>query len=435
MSADLSQAQLTKLLSATFRDLPEHRRGQNCVYRLADGAWAAFIVFFNQARSFLERRRDARRPNGRANAASLFGACKTPCDPQIRNLLDPLAPEHFAQPFHTILQRLKVGGYLQAYQAFANNLLVSLDGVHYFASTAIHCPQCNVTSHDAQLHYSHAALLPVLVAPDNPQVISLEPEFITPQDGAAKQDCEQNAIKRWIERNAARFQPFQVTILADDLHCKQPTCALLRDHHLNFIMTCKPDSHTTLYEEVELLEKIGAVAHLTLRHWNGCFYERWQCRYVNQVPLRAGTDALPINFCEVTITHATTHAPLYHNGFGTNHLLSADTLKPIIQAGRARWKTENENHNTLKNHGYHLEHNYGHGRQHLASVLIVLNVLAFLLHTVMDLTSEKYRQLRQELGARMTFFDDVRTLMRYCQFASWEGLLDFMLMGLGLSPG
>ena len=57
----------------------------------------------------------------------------------------------------------------------------------------------------------------------------------------------------------------------------------------------------------------------------------------------------------VTITHAATQARIYHNGFGANHLLSADTVKPIIQAGRARWKGENENHNTLKNHGYHLE--------------------------------------------------------------------------------
>ena len=68
-------------------------------------------------------------------------------------------------------------------------------------------------------------------------------------------------------------------------------------------------------------------------------------------------------------------------------------------------------------------------------MLIVLNVLAFLCHTVMDLTSEKYRRLRAELGARMTFFDDIRTLMRYLPFMSWDDLLDFMLMGLGLSPG
>ncbi len=435
MSANLSQTQLNRILAATYQDLPEHRRGQNCVYRLADAAWAAFLVFFSQARSFLERRRDAGRPNGRANAASLFGAGPTPTDPQIRNLLDPLLPSDFYRPFHTILQRLKAGGYLQAYRTFANNLLIGLDGVRYFSSHTLHCPECSVTQHDDQVTYSHAAILPVLVAPGNPQVISLELEFITPQDGAAKQDCEQNAIKRWIERNAHCFQPFPVTILTDDLHCHQPTCALLRQQGLNFIMTCKPDSHTTLYQEVELLEKIGAVTHLTFRHWNGQHYEYWQCRYVNHVPLRTGPDALTVNFCEVTIRHAPTAAPVYHNGFTTNHVITDDTLKPIIQAGRARWKTENENHNTLKNHGYHLEHNYGHGQHHLASVLIVLNVLAFLCHTVMDLTSEKYRRLRAELGARMTFFDDIRTLMRYLPFMSWDDLLDFMLMGLGLSPG
>ena len=435
MSANLSQTQLNKILAVTYQALPEHRRGQNCVYRLADAAWAAFLVFFNQARSFLERRRDARRPTGQANAARLFGGGPTPTDPQLRNLLDPLLPSHFYRPFHTIFQRLKTGGDLQAYQTFAHNLLIGLDGVQYFSSHTLHCPECTRTQHGDQVTYSHSALLPVLVAPDNPQVISLEPEFITPQDGATKQDCEQNAIKRWLERNAQCFQPFPVTILTDDLHCHQPTCALLLQHGLNFIMTCKPDSHTTLYQEVELLEKLGAVTHLTFRHWNGQHYEHWQCRYVNHVPLRTGPDALTVNFCEVTIRHAPTAAPVYHNGFTTNHVITDDTLKPIIQAGRARWKTENENHNTLKNHGYHLEHNYGHGQHHLASVLIVLNVLAFLCHTVMDLTSEKYRRLRAELGARMTFFDDIRTLMRYLPFMSWDDLLDFMLMGLGLSPG
>ena len=137
----------------------------------------------------------------------------------------------------------------------------------------------------------------------------------------------------------------------DDLHCQQPTCALLRRLHLNCIMPCKPDSHPTLSAEVELLEKIGAVSHITLRHWNGRFYERWQWRYGNQVPRREGADALAINFCEVTITHAGTQESLYRNGFGTNHTLTADTVKPSIQAGRARWKTETENHHTLKKHG------------------------------------------------------------------------------------
>jgi len=44
----------------------------------------------------------------------------------------------------------------------------------------------------------------VLCAPGKEQVICLDPEFMTPQDGHEKQDCEQEAIKRWVKRNAER---------------------------------------------------------------------------------------------------------------------------------------------------------------------------------------------------------------------------------------
>ena len=35
-------------------------------------------------------------------------------------------------------------------------------------------------------------------------------------------------------------------------------------------------------------------------------------------------------------------------------------------------KIENENNNVLKNHGYHLEHNFGHGKAHLSNVLFTV---------------------------------------------------------------
>ena len=82
-----------------------------------------------------------------------------------------------------------------------------------------------------------------------------------------------------------------------------------------------------------------------------------------------------------------------------------------MRDGRARWKVENENNNVLKTKGYHLEHNFGHGSQHLASVLLSLNLLAFLFHTVLDLVDERYRAIRAELGKRRTFFQDVEALI------------------------
>ncbi len=114
----------------------------------------------------------------------------------------------------------------------------------------------------------------------------------------------------------------------------------------------------------------------------------------------------------------------------TQEKLTQKTVTQIVTAGRTRWKIENENNNTLKTKGYHLAHNFGHGKQHLASLLATFNLLAFLLHTLLDLQDSKYRVLRRTLGRRQTFFDDLRALMRYWCFARWGELLDFMLDGL-----
>jgi hypothetical protein len=102
-----------------------------------------------------------------------------------------------------------------------------------------------------------------------------------------------------------------------------------------------------------------------------------------------------------------------------------------------RWanalESENEGNNVLKNRGYHLEHNFGHGHQHLASTLLTLNLLAFLLHTMLPLVDVRYQVLRAHLATRQTFFHDVQTLTRYLCFTSWDHLLTFMMTSLELS--
>ena len=117
----------------------------------------------------------------------------------------------------------------------------------------------------------------------------------------------------------------------------------------------------------------------------------------------------------------------------TNHPITVVNVANVVLAGRTRWKIENENNNTLKTKGYHLEHNFGHGHQHLSNVLICLNLLAFLVHTVQEILTPAYQQLRQALGARQTFFDDLRALTRYIIFESWEALFLFMLDGLEIA--
>jgi hypothetical protein len=433
MSQTITFPQLLAILEQSFRQLPDVRKGRNRQYSVGDAALAAFSVFFMQSASFLAHQQAMQDRQRRNNAKSLFGIEQIPSDPQIRNLLDPVPPAALSAPFWEIFALLEEAGELQSYRTLLGSgeqanrqWLVSLDGTQYFSSTKIHCQRCTVKVRNGVEYYAHTAITPVLVAPGESRVISLEPEFIQPQDGAEKQDCERNAGKRWLARNAARLAEHAVTLLGDDLYCNQPFCEQLLDQGLHFIFTCKPDSHLALYQEIELLARLGEVKHLYEHHWNGQTHELWHYRYVNQLPLRADADARQVNWCEVTIVQEETGERLYYNTFATDHPLSDDNVAAIVTAGRARWKIENENNNVLKHYGYHLEHNFGHGEQYLSMILVLLNLLAFLCHTVLDLCDHVYQRLRSHLRVRKTFFHDISTLTHYLFFESWEQLLCFM---------
>ena len=153
--------------------------------------------------------------------------------------------------------------------------LIALDGTQYFSSPTVHCDACtHTTSASGVTTYSHTVLLPMLVAPQQPHAVVLAPEFITPQDGHDKQDCEHAAAKRWLTQHGPAFSPQTVTLLGDDLYSHQPFCEMALAQQFNFILVCKPDSHATVYKWVNTLAALGGVSGLTRRQWNGRFGER-----------------------------------------------------------------------------------------------------------------------------------------------------------------
>jgi hypothetical protein len=434
MAGRLSFERLRSIVIATAAHLPDHRTGQNTQYEMADAVLSAFALFYMQAPSFLAYERDQPRAHGCTNARNLFGVEKAPSAPQIRNLLDPLPPSQLGAPFWNIFDQLRLGNYLTAYQGGLSRWLISFDGSQYFSSTRIHCAQCSEAVLNGQPHYAHTVVAPVLVMPGQPEVVALEPEFITPQDGHEKQDCELRATERWLKRQATHFAPGSVTYLADDLYCHQPFCELVRAQQQHFIFTCKPESHPSLYTEVALLSKIGGVHEYSERCSVMGHLQVWRYRYVKRVPLRAETPVLYVNWCEVTITREATGEQLYHNAWATDHDLDQAILQRFVQTARSHWKHENEGHNVLKHQGYHLAHNFGHGAHSLAQVLLLLNLLAFLVHTALALCDELYQAVRTNLATRITFFNDVRALTRYLDFDSWQNLLTFMKTQLERAP-
>ncbi len=421
-----------------FVSLPNTRRGKNTSYSMEDFATSALSVFFTQSPSFLAYQKSMQQNKGRSNAQSLFQIEKIPCANQIRDCLDPIAPEEIYPLYDEALQALQEQGVLETYRGLAGTVAIALDGTWYYSSENIHCPNCSCIEHSSgKKTYYHSAITPVIVAPGQPRAIPLRPEFIVPQDGHEKQDCETAAGKRWIDQNSARYAPLKATLLGDDIYARQPMCrrALLNGFH--FIFVCKPESHTTLYNWVNLLQPESGL-HVFKQHVKNSkgHWETHTYRFANAAPLADGDDALKVNWCEVTITQGkgAKGKIIYHNAFITDFEITSANVALIIATGRARWKIENENNNVLKNRGYHLEHNFGHGQKHLSSLLAAMNILAFLYHTFLEFCDDKYRLVRAALPTRQTFYDDLRALTRSMLFADWDALMDFMMRGLEIGP-
>ena len=399
---------------------PDKRRGSNATYPMGDIGMAAFSVFFMQSPSFLAHQRQFEAGHGRSNCTSLFGIAKIPCDNHIRSMLDP-APPHLLHPMfaETVDQIRRIDGGLDMFRRLDGRLLIALDGSEYHCSRKIHCRHCSTRLRGkGETEYFHSMLAATLVAPGHDKVIPLEPEFITPQDGAEKQDCENAAAKRWLAAHGRRYAALGAVYLGDDLFSRQPLCQAVLDTGGHFIFVCKPSSHPLIEEYLTGIDL--PMIEQTVKRGKQRFVHRY--RWLPDVPLRDGRDALRVNWFDIEIVNAKAETT-YRNSFVTDLPVGSDTVAELAACGRSRWKIENETFNVLKTNGYNLEHNFGHGKQNLAAILVSLNLLAFALHTVCDIGDELWRAARAKLGPRYNFFSKLAAITSYLIFPSWEDLL------------
>jgi hypothetical protein len=396
---------------------------------MADIGLAAFSVFFMQSPSFLAHQRGlAEGPGrGRSNAPMLFGMTAIPCDNHIRAMLDGTPTDHFDTVFATLLRDLDARGGLTAMRCLDGRVLVALDGSEHFCSRKLSCPHCSTRKRaDGAVEYFHTFLGATLVAPGHKTVLPLPPEFVRPRDGAAKQDCETAAAKRWLERLGPASAWLKPVYLGDDLYAHQPMCEAIQAAGGNFLLVCKPSSHKTLAEYLTGVE----LDSLTETKGRGPDKRVYRYRWMSEVPLRDSDDALMVTWLEVEISKPGAAKPTYKSSFITDLPVSRTTVAELAACGRARWKIENETFNVLKTGGYHLEHNFGHGKDTLASVLVVLNLLAFAMHNACDLIEGLWQKARERLGARARLFEHLRSITTYHLFPSWHSLLRTILTGV-----
>ena len=318
---------------------------------------------------------------------------------------------------------LRERGGMKDFERLGGRTLIALDGTEYFCSQKLGCPHCQTRKRsNGKTDFYHSMLAATLVAPGHNMVVPLMPEFIAKQDGAEKQDCERNAAKRWLATHAARVKALRPVYLGDDLFACQPICEAVLASDADFLLTAKPDSHKTLYdfmngatlEEISQARKEGA-KKLTYRY-----------RWFSAAPLRDGKAALDVNWIGVTIRDAKGKTT-YDGAFVTSLEVSRENVAEIAACARARWKIENESFNILKNNGYHLEHNFGHGKQNLAMLFAAMNLLAFGMHTVCDCLESLWVEAREAKRARKRFFEHIRTITAYLVFPDWRTLMTTLI--------
>jgi hypothetical protein len=410
-------------LRETAEGLPDSRESSNALkYRISDAIMSAFAVFYFQHPSLLNYQQDMRRKQKRSNMETLFGIHAIPSSDQMTNMVDGIASEGLAPVFEQAHQIAREQGIIDGYRVLDGGVLIALDGTWTCTSEKIHCEHCLSVTKKSKTLYYHSILAAAIVKPSCSVVLPFEPVFIRNGDGHEKQDCERNAAKRYLQEKAEHLRELKPTFLGDDLYACHAICARILQGGMSFIFTCKDESHPWIAEQV----KYAQMEQYARREWNGRNHLEYRYAWVNGIENRAEGEKLAVNYLSFQIWNEEKQEITYRNSWITNKPISEDTGVVLVNCARTRWKIENEYNNVLKCRGYHLEHNFGHGKKHAADIYCLLNVLAFLFHGIQDLVDEDYRAARGSFGRRDAFFCALR--YEICRYLHDDWSLFFLTL-------
>lgn len=408
---------LRKTLSNRFLQTKDNRDPSKTDYGLHDFFMTGFAMMFFQDPSLLAFQRRLQKASNLNNLKTMFHIESIPKDSQLRDILDQASVDNLNKIFCDFSLQLQRAKYLKQYQFLNRYYLMPIDGSEYFSSNQICCPGClRKEKPKGSIRYHHQILQAAIVHPDMKQVLPLAPEPISNKDGAKKQDCEINAGKRLVSKIKQAHPKLEIIIAGDGLYSKQPFVDELKKAGMSYILVAKPTDHKILFEWADELTALGDGHKLEINQPKG---KRHEYEWINKVPLNGSAHADKVNLFKFRIIDKNGKVT-YKNSWVTNIHIDRSNIKELVKGGRARWKIENETFNTLKNQGYHIEHNYGHGKQNLSLIFFTLNLLAFYTHQILELTDLLYQQCRQEFSSRKEFWNQIRCTFRFMVFDSWE---------------
>lgn len=344
---------------------------------------------------------------------------------QQKSIIDHIQPASFRSIYRrlfSILQRSKI---LDKYVYYADSYLIILDGSGYYSSNKVKCNGCLKIHKDGNINYQHHVLQFFLVHPKQKAIIPLMPEEISNQDGNSKQDCETNAAKRGLRLLRIDHPKLKIILVGDGLYSEQPMIKEVMGLGMHFIFVAKPGDHKIMFEDIEGIRAVNGL-DCYVKNENG-FDHHYE--WVNGVALNGWKNTQIVNFFSYRCIDSKNGKTVYQNSWVTDFEISRSNISQLCIAGRNRWKCENQGFNSLKNQGYHIDHNYGHGNQYLAFNNYLLNLISFFLHQFCELKDKGFKKSYAQLGNKALIWQKVRNYAEIRVFESFEEIFELIAVG------
>jgi hypothetical protein len=356
------------------------------------------------------------------NLKKIFGITQCPSDTAMREILDEVTPDKLKNIAGEYINLLSNEGHLKPFEltslGLSNHLYIPLDGVQYFASNEINCNCCLVKKHkNGTCTYHHNALTAVIAHPDISEVLVVASEEIKKQDGESKNDHELCAAQRLLPMIRQSLKERTAIIGGDSLFANAPFIRLVQKLQFNFLLNIKKGNQGYPFIQFEKLRE-DKDNRIVL----SCFKDKthsYRYEFVNNLILNGDNQDIKVNFMRLTETNNKTGEITIFEWI-TDIPIFLKNMIDIAKIGRARWKIENETFNTLKNHGYHYEHNFGHGKKYLAQNFAQLMLLAFLFDQIQQVLDPLFGKALLVCKSKKMLWAKVRQTINFIPVLSME---------------
>jgi len=355
----------------------------------------------------------------RENLKNLFKIEKLCSDSALKSNLDQIDPSILRELYSENLGLLKKTGVLKEYRTRDGYLIASVDGVQHFSSKKVHCEHCLSRHHkNGEVTYHHSMLCAALVNPFQREVFIIGSEPIVKQDGVKKNDCELNASKRLFDWFTENYEDEKFIFVEDALYANGPHLKEILENQWEFVVNIKPKGHKKLFTLFETRKKMKSAKLHEFTDKEGTIHRFW---YDNNLPLNETAHDLRVGV--LMYEEVKKNGKIQKFSWATSFNLTKRNVEKIMRIGRSRWKIENETFNTLKNQGYHFDHNFGHGFQHLSTFLAYLMLLAFQTDQIFQRCNLLFNRIWAKAKTKAKLWEILRSIFMVKIVYSFDELL------------